>query len=76
MIEKKGKLSHHHRTKGNQRVYSDEQVKEYLGIKPTKEVVLTFGGGLLYKELIADLTDEELDHVIKIAEKINAERNK
>lgn len=38
--------------------------------------MLTFGGGLLHKELIADLTDEELDQVIKIAEQIKAERNK
>lgn len=72
--EKNGKLIPHHRTQGNQRVYSDEQVQEYLGITPTKEVMLTFGGGILHKEPIADLTDEELDQVIKIAEQIKAER--
>ena len=74
--EKNGKLIPHHRTQGNQRVYSDEQVQEYLGIAPTKEVLLTFGGGLLHKEPIADLTDEELDQVIKMAEQIKSERNK
>ena len=72
--EKNGKLIPHHRTQGNQRVYSDEQVQEYLGITPAKEVMLTFGGGILHKEPIADLTDEELDQVIKIAEQIKAER--
>ena len=72
--EKNGKLIPHHRTQGNQRVYSDEQVQEYLGITPTKEVMLTFGGGILNKEPIADLTDEELDQVINIAEQIKAER--
>ena len=74
--EKNGKLIPHHRTRGNQRVYSDEQVQEYLGIVHTKEVVLTFVGDLLHKEPITDLTNEELDQVIKIARQIKAERNK
>lgn len=74
--EKNGKLIPHHRTQGNQRVYSEEQVQEYLGITSTKEVVLTFGGGLLQKEPIINLTNEELDQIIKIAEQVKAERNK
>lgn len=74
--EKNGKLIPHHRTQGNQRVYSEEQVQEYLGITSTKEVILTFGGGLLQKEPIINLTNEELDQIIKIAEQVKAERNK
>lgn len=74
--EKNGKLIPHHRTQGNQRVYSEEQVQEYLGITSTKEVILTFSGGLLQKEPIINLTNEELDQIIKIAEQVKAERNK
>ena len=74
--EKNGKLIPHHRTQGNQRVYSEELVQEYLGITSTKEVILTFGGGLLQKEPIINLTNEELDQIIKIAEQVKAERNK
>ena len=53
-----------------------KQIQEQIEITPAKEVVLTFGGGLLQEEPIANLTNEELDQVIQIAEKIKKERNK
>jgi DNA-binding transcriptional MerR regulator len=74
--EKNGKLKPHHRTQGNQRVYTDEQVNEYLGLTKNKEVTFTFGGGKLIKEPISDLTDEEIEQVIKVAEEIKSKRSK
>ena len=51
-----------------------KSVQEYLGITPTKEVILHLAVEY-HKEPIAYLTDEELDQVIKIVEQIK-ERNR
>lgn len=69
MWEKNGRLTPHHRTKGNQRVYSDKQADDYLGSNK-KEVTFSFGGGLLQDEPLHDLTNEELEQVIEAALKI------
>lgn len=69
--EKNGRLLPHHRTKGNQRVYSDEQAEEYLSSNNNnKEVTFSFGGGVLQGEPFRDLTREELEQVIEAALKI------
>ena len=72
--DKSGKLKPHHKTNGGHRVYSEQQADEYFGIEQKKEIVLTFAGGMLEKDTMENLTDDELEQVIKTAEDIKRER--
>lgn len=73
--EKNGKLRPHHRTQGNQRVYTEAQVQEYLLGSVKKEAMLIFERGVLKRECINDLTEEEIDQVMMVLKQIKEERS-
>ncbi len=60
--DKQGKLKPHHRTEGNQRVYSSEQADSYLG-DPVRDVVITMKGSCVKADPFDDMTTEELKNI-------------
>ena len=65
--EKSGKLLPHHKTPGGKRMYTDEQVAEFLGTPLNKSITLSFKDGKLAADVFDSLSFEELGEVIRTA---------
>ncbi len=65
--EKTGKFMPHHKTPGGKRMYSDEQVAEFLGKTPNKDITISFINGKPQRDSFTGLSFEEVNEVIKLA---------